>query len=125
MPITGWTSADPRNQGMAKNALEALHKHYPMHSWFVRIDGGIIVIYNYAIDGRHGMVRHLSSIAGDDTTFIKNVVSAAGELLERALLRRSVRALHEKVGTVDGIPDKRRRAPDVITPVYYYGADKR
>jgi hypothetical protein len=119
MPITGWTSKSPANAGMARNALEALHKHYPMHSWFVRIDGGVIVIYNYAIDGRHGMVRHLSQIQGDDTTFVKSVVRAAGELLERARLRRAARQAGVVVREVDGI-DRRKRRPVELLPLEYY-----
>lgn len=115
--ITGWTSADPRNAGMARNALEALHRAYPQHSWFVRIDGGIIVVYNFAVDGRHGMVRHLSEIQGDDTTFTHSVVRAAGELLERARLRRAERREGEIAGEVDGIERKRRRLP---VPLLFY-----
>ena len=100
---------------MARNALEALHRHYPMHSWYVRIDGGCIIVYNYGIDGRHGMVQHLATIQGDDTTFIKSIVRAAGELLERAQLRRSIREFGMPIpGFVEGIDPRKRRVPIAV-----------
>jgi hypothetical protein len=107
--VTGWISQNPANQRVAMDALEVLHKHYPGHSWFIRIDGGVLVIYNYAIDGRMGMIRHLKDISSDYTTFANDIARAAGELLERAKLRRGRAQEGVVVTAVDGIPQHRRR----------------
>lgn len=114
--VIGWQSQDKANEGLARQALETLCRHYPGHSWFVRIDGGALLIYNYDIDQRHCMVTHLNKM-GDATTFDKKIVKGAGELLERARLRRAA-ATGERARDVDGIPFHKRRSPYLIQVPY-------
>jgi len=85
---TGWFSDDPKNDTLGRDILNDLHQAYPHHRWFVRIDGGIVVIYNYMISGKWGMVHQLNDIMHDATKRRRDVQRAAGELLERANLRR-------------------------------------
>lgn len=113
----GWWSKDPANEGMAKNALEILCKHYPGHAWFVRIDGGCLMVYDFEIDQRHCMVQHYSKISSDQTTFEKSIARAAGELLERARLKRGEKRHGEQAIEVDGIANHKRRAPGLIQVV--------
>ena len=114
--VIGWESKDKANEGLARQALETLCKHYPGHSWYVRIDGGALLIYNYDIDQRHCMVSHLNKL-GDVTTFDKKIVSGAGELLERARLRRAA-ADGERAREVEGIAFAQRRSPYLIEVPY-------
>lgn len=81
-------SEDPANLPMAKEILEYLVAAYPGHSWWTRIDGGVVIIKHFAISGTIGMVRHMSQISHDANVRKRDVLRAAGELLERAGLRR-------------------------------------
>jgi len=85
---TGWFSDDPANDTLGRDILNDLHQAYPHHRWWVRIDGGIVVVYNYLISGKWGMVHQLNDIMHDATKRRRDVQRAAGELLERASLRR-------------------------------------
>ena len=79
------------NDGLAKEAAEALTVAYPNHSWWVEVKSGVLVVKHFAISGAKGhigMVRHLSQLVGDATFRKKEIVRAAGELLERAGLPR-------------------------------------
>ena len=86
---TGWFSDDPKNDTLGRDILNDLHQAYPHHRWFVRIDGGIVVVYNYLISGKWGMIHKLDDIMHDATKRRRDVQRAAGELLERANIRRS------------------------------------
>ena len=88
MALIQTESQDPANLMMAKELAEYLATAYPNHSWHVRIDGGIVVVKNMAISGTIGMVRHFKDIAHDAKTRKHDILIAAGELLERARLRR-------------------------------------
>lgn len=75
-------------EGYAKSAAEVLTTAYPNHSWWVECKGGALVIKHFGISGLIGMVRHISSLDVSATTFKAEIIRAAGELLERANLRR-------------------------------------
>lgn len=81
-------SEDPINLPLAKEICETLHWAYPNHSWWVRIDGGIIFIKHFAISGTIGMVKKYNQLASDAAVRKREVIMAAGELLERAGLAR-------------------------------------
>lgn len=93
MAIAYTESADPKNLPLAKEIAEILTFAYPNHSWWVRIDGGLVIIKHFGISGTCGMVRDYSHLASDANVRKRDVIRAAGELLERAGLRR---------GTFDG-----------------------
>lgn len=86
-------SADPANLPMAKEMLEALTVAYPKHSWKVRIDGGIVFITCLEIAWRKpiGMARKFKDMAHDAMARKREVIRAAGELLERAHLKRGTK----------------------------------
>lgn len=88
MAIAYAESEDPKNLSLAKEMLETLNATYPNHSWWVRIDGGIVIIKHFGISGTCGMVRRYDQLAHDALARKRDVIMAAGELLERAGLRR-------------------------------------
>ena len=94
MSVVVTDSRDPLNLPMMKEIGEILSTAYPGYSWFVRIDGGILAISTYDVTGTYGrqtalkMVRHFSDIAHDAKRRKHEVVLAAGEMLERARLKR-------------------------------------
>ena len=73
---------------VAKHALEILFKYYPGYKWYARADGGVLELKCGKI-GRASWVFHQKDINGDWTTFEKKLIMGAGELLERAYLRRA------------------------------------
>lgn len=79
---------NPADLPMAKEINETLHLAYPNNSWWVRIDGGLVIIKHFSISGTCGMVRKYRDLAGDAMHRRREVIRAAGELLERAGLRR-------------------------------------
>ena len=81
-------SADAGNLPMCKEIAETLSTTYPGHTWYVRIDGGILIIKNLKIDDRFAMVRKLADISHDAKRRKHDVVMAAGEFLECANMRR-------------------------------------
>lgn len=84
----------------AKEAAEILCSAYPNHSWWVECKSGVLIIKHFGISDRIGMVRKLASLASDATARKRDLVRAAGELLERAgLARRDYRG--ESVRTLD------------------------
>lgn len=79
---------DKLADGHAKEAAEILCTAYPNHSWWVECKGGVLVIKHFGISGIIGMLRHLSQLVGDANARKREIVRAAGELLERAGLPR-------------------------------------
>jgi len=65
-----------------------LQQHYPGHFWHVAIskDFSVIGIRNLLIHGNYGMILHTDDVQNDPD--LKEVVRQAGELLERAFLKR-------------------------------------
>ena len=81
-------SADPRNLPMCKEIGEYITTAYPGHLWYVRIDGGMLIIKNYAISDTWSMTRKLADIQHDANKRKHDVIMAAGEFLECAAMRR-------------------------------------
>ena len=79
---------NPLADGHAKEAAEILSTAYPNHSWWVECKGGVLVIKHFGISGTIGMLRKLSQLVGDANARKREIVLAAGELLERAGLPR-------------------------------------
>lgn len=79
---------NPLADSLAKEAAETLVAAYPNHSWWVECKGGVLVIKNFAVSGSVGMLRHMSKLDASSTARKRDFLNAAGELLERAGLRR-------------------------------------
>lgn len=79
---------NPLADAHAKEAAEILSTAYPNHSWWVECKGGVVVIKHFGISGTIGMLRKLSQLANDAEARKREIVRAAGELLERAGLPR-------------------------------------
>lgn len=71
-------------QLQAKNIAEHLIKHYPGHLWSVQVYQGVVIIKNLALSGDWGFVLHQNKMDNDG----REVIRAAGELLERYNLSR-------------------------------------
>ena len=81
-------SEDTRNLPMCKEIAEYLNGAYPGHTWYVRIDGGMLIIKDYKIHRDWSMTRKFSDVAHDAKKRKHDVVMAAGEFLECANMRR-------------------------------------
>ena len=107
MPLVQTESRDSSNLPMMREIGEILAQAYPGYSWLVRIDGGLLMISTSDINGHYGrqtalrMVRYFSDIAHDAEVRKRQVIMAAGELLERAHLRRG-RSREEKPKVFEG-----------------------
>lgn len=89
-------------EAYAKRAAESLTQAYPNHSWWVECKGGALIIKHFGISGTIGMVRHTSALDTSSGVFEREIVRAAGELLERAgLPRRDYRGEEVKNLEVD------------------------
>lgn len=115
MAIAYAESENPANLGMAKEILETLNTAYPNHSWWVRIDGGLVIIKHFSISNTCGMVRRFDQLAGDAMVRKRNVIMAAGELLERAGMRRGAYESHA-VTNFEVERDVKWQAPLIIQP---------
>ena len=87
---------------MAKDIAETLNEHYPGHKWAVNVNSGVVIIKNFYISSQWGMVIHYKNIKGDAGYRKRRVIQAAGELLERANMKRGKYEGFE-VKKVDGI----------------------
>jgi hypothetical protein len=111
-------SQDPANLPMCKEIAEYLVGAYPGHPWFVRIDGGMLIIKNMNISPKWAMCRPFSSIAHDAKRRKHDVVMAAGEFLECARMVRG-RASGETAKVLEG-----RKDDKAFTPIIVPGAQK-
>lgn len=78
-------------QGLAREAAEVLVMAYPNHSWWVECRGGALIIKHFEASGLRGtvgMVRHTSALDHDAKVRKHDIVMKAGEMLERAGLKR-------------------------------------
>lgn len=83
----------PLADGLAKEAAEALVAAYPGHGWWVEVRAGVLIIKHLEASGARGtigMLRHLSKLPAGQG-FKRELMRAAGELLERAHLARGPR----------------------------------
>lgn len=72
---------------VSKKALVVLNRTYPGFMWYVRADGGLIIIKCAAL-GNACMIRHIRHTDYDDNFFTKDIIRSAGEFLERGYIRR-------------------------------------
>lgn len=111
-------SQDPANLPMCKEIAEYLVGAYPGHPWYVRIDGGMLIIRNMNISSTWAMCRPFSSIAHDAKRRKHDVVMAAGEFLECAQMVRG-RASGETATALEG-----RKDDKAFTPIIHPRASK-
>jgi hypothetical protein len=83
-PIVGIDVEHDRDDSMAMQMVQDLVSTYPCHSWYVVIRGGIVHIKDMDLHPDWGMALHYSQICADANDRKKQVLSAAGEFLERA-----------------------------------------
>lgn len=90
---------------LATDISRKLDKHYPGHLWAVNVNsnGGVVDIKNFAISYSHGYRLMLMDVQNDPTH--KKCIMAAGEILERAAMRRG-RSTGDKATRIDGIAEK-------------------
>lgn len=98
---------------MAKRAADQLNKHYPGYMWAVNVnsEGGVMVIKNYTISFKYGMVLHLKNVNWDSQLI--SVMRAGGELIERANQHvggyKGDQTMH-----VDGVMDRHQPKQGII-----------
>lgn len=103
--VVGYETEHDRDEGMARECLATLCKHYPGHAWFVTIKGGVLFVKNLHMNDRWGMCLHYSGIKGDANARARDLVRSAGEFLERANKARG-RADGDKTRAIEGVPQK-------------------
>ncbi len=108
-------SQDPANLPLCKEIAEYLVGAYPGHPWFVRIDGGMLIIKNMNISDKWAMCRPFSSIAHDAKRRKHDVVMAAGEFLECAAMARG-KSSGEIAKALEGRKDKKEFTPLITRP---------
>ena len=82
----------PLADAFAKSAAEALVATYPNHSWWVECKQGVLIIKHLEASGVRGivgMLRKMDQLQGQEGT--REIVRAAGEMLERAGFSRGGR----------------------------------
>ena len=113
MPYCVTDSQDERNIPMCKEIGEYLCTAYPGYSWHIRIDGGLLIIKNPAINGNAAMVRKIKSLDFDAGVRKREVISAAGEFLECAGLRRGM-ATGEIAKHLEGMSKGEKFKPIIV-----------
>lgn len=81
----------PLHDALAKSSAEALTLAYPNHSWWVECKGDSLIIKHFDISDKIGMVRRISALSADAAAFKRDIIMAAGELLECVGLARGGR----------------------------------
>lgn len=84
----------PLADDYAKEAAEVLVAAYPNHSWWIECKQGCLIIKHLEASGFRGsigMLRHTAMLDHDAKARKKDYVMKAGEMLERAGLKRGAR----------------------------------
>tara|TARA_R110002020_G_scaffold160008_3_gene344321 strand:- start:8631 stop:8975 length:345 start_codon:yes stop_codon:yes gene_type:complete len=83
---------------LVKNVADTLYKHYPGHLWAVgpSNDYSMLAIWNEGLSLKYGMWIRVTDIDPE----YKNVMRWAGELLERAKIKRG-RANEEELESLE------------------------
>jgi hypothetical protein len=87
----------PLDESFAKEAAEVLTAAYPNHGWWVECRQGVLIVKHFEASGYRGLVgmlRKVSQLSHDAAARKREIVRAAGELLERAYLPRGRRSDH-------------------------------
>ncbi len=85
---------NPLADAYAKDVAETLTTVYPNHGWWIECRGGVLIIKHLEASGARGligMLRKLDLLPSDTTALKKEIIRAAGELLERANMPRGDR----------------------------------
>lgn len=103
------TSTDPgvtpQESRLARQALSALHTHYPGHQWGTEMQGAHMIIRHRALTGKHGF--RIPLLTTDDISAAAK--HAGGEILERYRQPR-------KTQNRDRFQDIRRNSLKVFMP---------
>lgn len=97
---------DDRDDGMASEVGAILAQAYPGHPWHVRIGQGMLIIKHMRMSAKWGIARRYSRFTWDAAVRKREIVLAAGELLERAGLTRGQIVEGEYKRVVEGVPQK-------------------
>jgi hypothetical protein len=93
-------------QSDADSVLEILCIAYPCHPWAVRVDGGVIFIRHLGSPNANwGMICKVNQINHDAAVLKREVITMAGEFLERAGLARG-RYDESDIVKVEGVPER-------------------
>lgn len=102
---------DDRDDLMARDVASCLCDAYPGHPWHVRIGKGVLIIKHMRITQKWGVARRYDRLTWDAKARKREVIMAAGELLERAGMARGKAVDGQTIYRVEGIPQK-----DVLRP---------
>lgn len=97
---------------LAKDAADALEKHYPGWAWFVNVDSrptvGIVTIKNGVISAAllrdYGFIYPITDINWNAKVLAKKIMLAGGEFLERSGMKRGPYK-GEPITHVEGVKD--------------------
>lgn len=95
MAIIAAFGDNPLADNFAKEACEVLVAAYPNHSWMVECRQGVLIIKHAeasGMRGRVGMLRKVASLDHDALARKRDYIRSAGEMLERAGLKRGARS---------------------------------
>lgn len=117
-----------RDYQLAKTVGDVLYRHYPNYHWWIYADtkDAVILIKCGEINATisSGLLPSMVidyNKSQDDSTLVKKIVRAGGELLERANLKRG--AFNGEYPTkVDGVPEKQQpNNGSLFDPKYFTG----
>lgn len=103
--VVGYDTEHDSDEPMAREIVNTLSTHYPGHGWFVLIKGGVVQVKNLDWSDKWGMVLHYSLLGNDAKVRKQQIVSRAGEFLERANVLRGAKT-EQAVSHIEGMPDK-------------------
>jgi hypothetical protein len=84
---------NPLADAFAKEVAEVIVPMYPNHSWNIEVKQGVLIIKHMEASGARGligMLRHMDKLPRG-RALRRELMRAAGEMLERARLRRGGR----------------------------------
>lgn len=102
---------NPLADAFSKECAEILVAAYPNHSWWVECKGGVLIIKHLEVSGRRGllgMLRKMDTLSSHASRRKREIIQAAGELLERAALARGPRGDEPVVGFEVDDPELRK-----------------
>jgi len=97
------------DQAACKRAIAVLFKHYPGHSWYVTIEGGIMNIRSMNLSSNWGYRKLMSELGPSPEEFDRPITQAGGEVLERFGLAASaldIKVYQELPRDLRGLPMK-------------------
>ena len=88
---------DAMDTVLAKHVADILQAHYPNHLWAITADreSGVLTIRNFLLHPNMGMVLPFRTLSTDAGPFVKQIVMAGGEFLERFGLSRDALSIDQ------------------------------